>query len=701
MTDLTQLTNDQLLALAAKTPPASPPEGVYQGAGETHPAMHLNVVAQPQSPAQMTNEQLMAAAANSNPQMTPGEDAARSAATGLQRGVGAMEGLPGDLMNLGGNAVLNAAPFIHKVAPWLLGPNYSDAANNTDRPDFAGLNHAPTSAQMNTVAQKLLGPYHTPQTTGGKYAEAIASMVPAAATGPGGIVSKGVLAGLSGAGSEAAGEFTQGKPYEGVARAAGGIAGGGLAGGLDAAFAPTSRIVGNAAGNLTDAQIQSATDLMQAAQAHGIQLTPMEAVQQVTANGTGLGRLQRTIETTRQGQAASAPMFAQRPGQVRTAAMNYADTIAPPTNQPSMIGARAQDAATTGLNSARQGVNQAAEPFYRQLPGETMPSAQYAQISANPSYQAALAALRSHPELGATIAGLPDNNMAVINAVSKRMGTMGEQAQGTPLQPGDNELAGLRFGAKGATDAAAGAVSPAYANARSTVAALSGVNVDPLKAGPLGTISATQAVPQQTAALYPRNPIEGAPAETAQAMQVLNQAAPGIGSDLTRQHLVNSMNTADAQLQGGLNQYNGANWAKIIAGNPEAAATLRAGVGTTAGPDAAKKLDQLIEVMRATGKRLPQGSPTAEKSADLVKMGISIPGEAMRMGLNPFEWGEGLGKITAAMSGKSKIDALVRILKANPDEAGDILRKAQKFSTTSSPALTAALVGATGAGSNP
>ena len=508
------------------------------------------------------------------PGQSVGEDVLRSIGQGgLDKGVAGVIGSFGDAAKWG----TSAGEWLAQQGARALGVPDSKLGGFDPHPS------APTSAAVNGLNQALTGEYHHPQTIPGHYADTISSFLPAAVGGEGALGRAAMVAvpgALSETGGQAAQSMNLGPGWEAALRTLGGLAGGGVVGGAQGVLRAPQAALGAAMPGITDAQVSAAQALRQQAAGRGLNLTLAEAVQQVTNNGTGLGRMQRVLEGTREGSATMAPYFAQRPGQVRGAVMSYADQLAPHTDQPSMIGVRAQDAAIGALDRGRQTVNSVAAPDYAALGGQTMPAEQYAAVSADPSYQRALAQLRQQPELNAPVAHLPDNSLAVINEVVKRVRQGATEAAGTPLVPGDNHLAAVRTSAAGIADEAARGVSPNYGAARDTVSDLSRQFVDPMKAGPVGAISQSADVPTQTAALYPRNPLEGAPAETAQGVRVLNNATPGVADDLTRQHLVNALNTSSRDLQTGPNQYLGSKFAVGVAGNPEQAATLRAGVCT-------------------------------------------------------------------------------------------------------------------------
>lgn len=587
-----------------------------------------------------------------------GADMGKSALTGLAQGATGLLGLPGDILD-----GVDAATQWTRQA--LGGSPSKDTSHIGARTILPGIT-LPDTPSLDSGVQAVTGKYYDPQTTAGKFTKTIASFAPAALGGGEGILPKILAPIISGTGSEAAGELTAGTPIEPYARFLGGM--GAMVGqaGVSSALRSPQQAIAGALDGVTPAQLASADQIMQNARAQGIALTKPEAIQQATGGATGAGRMQRVVESTRQGGSIMAPFFADRPTQVRTAVGNFADQIAPPTAQPGMIGANAQDAATTTLNRARQTVNTAADPYYQQLRNQTMDPAEYQMLADNPSYTQSLGQIRNHPILSAPISGMPDNNLHVVNEVVKNLDTMGTQAAGTPLSPGNNYLASLHGNARqlasqlasDASDAGGPAGSGPWSQARNTVASLSRQYVDPLKAGPLGPISATPELSTQTGALYPSQPAEGAPFETAGAINSLNTVDPSIAPALTRQHIMNSLNTATRDLQTGANQYGGARLAVQMAGNPEQAATLRSGVGSLPnGAQNSQSLDELLQSLRATGQRERPGSMTAFNEKDLASLGNSPVGSFLK-NINIAEPGEGIGKALSAIAYRRNIRSL-------------------------------------------
>jgi hypothetical protein len=175
-------------------------------------------------------------------------DIAKSAGTGLAKGVIGLAGLPGDAANLGKIAadyVGSKLPSIPSPAPdSMLGKGLQflrdESAKTANLPaaqvgsgDLPGSYVPPTSDQLQKTVEGVTGDFHKPSTTAGQYAQTIGEFAPAALGGGEGLmarVAKQVVA--PAVASETAGQATQGTSLEPYARVGAAIAGGGLASAL-------------------------------------------------------------------------------------------------------------------------------------------------------------------------------------------------------------------------------------------------------------------------------------------------------------------------------------------------------------------------------------------------------------------------------------------------------------------------------------
>ncbi len=453
-----------------------------------------------------------------------------------------------------------------------------------------------------------------PQTEMGQTTERLASFLPASMLGPGGVAGNALRYGVvPAATSEVAGRGAKaafGPDAEKYGRVVGAVGGAGV-GGIGST-APPTRLLADATRGVAPADIAAARAIQERAAQQGINLTGAEAIAQATGGRGNLSNVARVLE----GAAPSAPImrefYAQRPGQVETAARNTFDTIAPPTAQPSMLGAQGQTAGQGVLDTVRGTINNAAEPFYQRSANHTIPPHEFAPIERDPAFQYSLERLRRHPVLGPQYANMPDNSIGVIDAVTKDMrgqGTALRNAANPGFQPQASGMLGS--GSASARDIARDPFRGGHSDYDAALTVESEGRrrfLEPREVGPVGKIAGTSDAAAQGKILYPSNPPPGSQNETAQAITDLEQQHAGLPAQLTRQHLEHGFNEANQANMPGENQWGGAKFAASMMGNPQQARNMRAGLGALPGQPT---IDPLVEALQATGTRQPIGSQTS------------------------------------------------------------------------------------------
>lgn len=658
-------------------------------------------------------------------------DVAKSAGTGLAKGIAHIPSAYGDLRDLISLGAQKAAAFaLEKTGQLPAGATADEFLADINRPTPSdpyatpgvlgtlarGLDQpAPNSAQIDSVIQgSPVAPLfsHQPQTRAGEYADTIGQFLPMSLAGPGGMARNAVRFGVGPAiASQGAGDATKGTAAEPWARAGAAI----LASGAGAlATGPTAEqaALARAVRGVDAPTMQNAQRLMEDAAARGIRLSSAEAIQQASGGASQMGRLQRVVEGTEGGGGVFQPAMAQRPAQVAGAVNDVLDRIAPASQQPSLIGLRGQEAATGAIDAVNRRINDASRPFYRAAEAQTIAPSEFAPIANDPAFQTSLRRLRANEVLGPQYAHLPDNSIGVVDAVTKDMRARGE-ALGNVVNPGFQPQEAASYGT-GATEARDIARDPARGGNANYDLALAlqqhgrQTFLDPLEAGPLGRIGGTPDVRAQADALFPNAPLEGAPAESAAAVQHLNQQNPTVAADLSRQHLAGKFAEATQNLQSGPNQWGGAKFAANVAGNPIQRETLVAALGGLPnGGRITPDVQGLIQALEATGKRQAAGSLTAFNAQDLKN--LSEPGALAALGeagktLSPGPlWRKVADSLERARL-ESRSATLARMLLADPAEAFGQIGRAQAASPEFRgrlQALAAILSGRSGAISEP
>jgi hypothetical protein len=626
--------------------------------------------------------------------ISTGEDMARAGGTGLLEGFSGVFGGFGDIRELaetGAAAVQKKLGLPNIPLPKPAGSELtSKALSAIVRATGLDPRQARLVAAMVTPGgmanapstREVLGsvtndkPLYQPQTKAGQRTRTAAQFAPAGLS-PGGPARRLANVFVPAAASQGAGELTEGTPFEPYARLAGAMAGaGGVA--MMGRGGPDTRMLAEASRSASDEQIAAARRLMQNAEAQGVRLTMAEALQQVTNSGTGMGRMLRVIEGTRAGNQRIAPVMAERPAQARAAITAAGDAIGGQTSQPSLIGPRAQSGAQGVLDRVRQQINEFARPHYEAAGGQGIPAEEFARLADDPAYARAMQEVLGDPVLGARLQNLPPNDLTVVDAVVKRLDRNVTASAQTAVNPGgDNQLAAQFGSARGMADDLATQVSPEWREARDIGAMGRRAVLEPLETGPVGKMAATDDVASQIGALYPPKPLAGGAAETATAVQALNNQAPGVAPALTRQHLLTTGMEATQENIGGPNQWGGAKWAAQVAGNPEQAQALASGYRLSGGDP--QQFDALLEALRATGRRERPGSLTAYNARDIEELGkAGMTGEIARTGLNPPGVFRRIGQGFQDWQTERNAGRLADAILANPAEAERILLRARE-----------------------
>ena len=612
-------------------------------------------------------------------------DVAKSAGTGLARGVMGVVGAPGDTSDLVDHGVswliAKAAEKLGMLPAGKTADDFIRDAQALDLPrsKLDAAFSAPRTAGIEKVVSSVTGPLYEPQTTAGRYAETIGEFAPGAMIGPGSTVSKlAKFAVAPGVAAEGAGDLTGDNPW---ARAIAGMAAGGGAAFLTGPGAVTRKLA-DASRGASGPTLDAAQDLMERAHRLGAPITLAEAIQQVTNNGTGMGRLQRVIEGTEEGASVLSPVFAKRPQSNADAMARALDAISPPTDQPSALGVRGQQAARGVLDDVGRRINGFEQPYYDAASTKTVPPKALQYIAQDPAFQEALSAVRASPIKNKDIANFPANEVPVLIAVRKELARMEQDA----LTPGlgvaaDRELARGITPVREQLDKIITGAAPEYGQALGVGAGLRDTVKMPIEAGPIGRMAATDDTLAHTRALFPGTPLEGAPAETGKAIGLLNQQNPAVAPGLVRQHLATRYADATKDLVGGQNQWGAAKFRAQLAGNDTYREALAAALRALPnGPAAEGAISPLLEVFAAQGKRQAPGSLTAFNERDLSNLAAPGPVTAAMQAVATLDLFMLWDKVKTGLDQwrlGSRSEELARALIAPPEEAIGAVRDAQ------------------------
>lgn len=489
------------------------------------------------------------------------------------------------------------------------------------------IENAPKQAQ-NALLGTIEENRYQPQTRAGRITDSIAQAVPGGMIGPGGVVPKLIgNAILPGAAMQVAREVAPDNPYAPIVA--------GLLAQVAGTRAFTNQVapeavMTRAAGPITDDQLNAARELMARAQERGVHLTMPEAVHEATGGATKLPELMRTVEGSAQGGVILNNVLSNRPQQIAGAVNSALDDIAPAGISPSSLGPRMSGVADDIMNTARQDINTQTRPLYQAAEPQALPDDVFQSFAADPAYQAGLARLRADPVLGARYADMPDNSVAVVDAVSKDL-----LASGTARANSANPLYGPERGSLEAgagltaRQAARDSVGP-YDQALQAQTQLRNQQLLPLEAGPVGRVARAGDTSAAGQALMNGPVTADSAGEVADAVRRMAEVDPDGTAALLRQYLAqnfeDTLGKAAAPSIG---------WRFVDRVGP-----VKGGVRSDlresliSGLDAlpaqqGKNIDDLFGILEATRHRLPPGSPTAEKGQWIADLGTRAGGNVV------------------------------------------------------------------------
>ena len=439
--------------------------------------------------------------------------------------------------------------------------------------------------------------------------------------------------------------------------------------------------LGKAAAGMTEAQLEKAAALQAKSVGFGAPVTAAEALAAVSGTNPNAQQLQRLVELRTGAGGALNSMMGNRAASNDAVAARTLDRIAPVPTRPFEVGFNLQNAAEGTIGKTRGAINQASRPFYDASASVALPEAEFQALAKDPRFAAALKQVRADPFYNAYIKDAPDNSVAVLDAVKKRLDDVAASAKLT----GEMARAGSASEATGAVRGAATAASPDYERALQIQQAGRSQILDPQQRSVVGQLAGTDDVAAQGGIL--RNPMLGAAPEVGQAVSQLEAAAPGSVANVLRQDLGRLYETSARNLQAGANQWGGANFAKNLGTSSQRESLNAAIQALPKGQETAKAVDDLVAVFEAQGKRLQPGSGTSFTN-ELIKDAEGGKLANLLQGVKSF----GVSALQRA-NVAGQIKSLDKIL-ADPDGINKVRKYLQSVPQTNGVWKTLALVNA-------
>jgi hypothetical protein len=477
---------------------------------------------------------------------------------------------------------------------------------------------------------------------------------------------------LSAAGEEAAAFPFRGTQLEPYARAVGGIATPLVAAPM-AVKSPMERMYTESTQRMTPAQIQEAARLQQQSFQSGMPVTSLEAMQQAAGGRTTLPALQRQVE----GMPASAPQMAEFMAERGAITQRTLQEQFPQTTR-TQLGTQMQKAAQAEQRALNQQLVKEAGPAFEAVKSKKIPMSWMTNLERESAVIAeASKAVDSTPVYQDLLKGFPDNSIARIESMRSFLQDKYDLLAGQNIGKVTNEMRVYDEARRNLLKKADEQV-PAYAAARADYQAARERIVGPLTETPIPNIAATSDVPKQFGELFATKAAEInlTPDKVTKAVRALAKTDPELPREFLNQYMRASLENVQraANTQAGTV---GPRFADTVAKNTTQRANLEAAIVEVYGENgkkAAKGFNSMMNILEAQGRRLPAGSPTAEKGM-LTEQSVGAVGRSLRDPLsvigNMYQsvfFARDYQKMAKAMTSPDGVMALENIAKAGKDK---------------------------------
>jgi hypothetical protein len=474
----------------------------------------------------------------------------------------------------------------------------------------------------------------------------------------------------------AAGEETLAIPFKGTdlepfARAVGGIATP-LVSAPSALQSPLQRMYSESTQRMTPAQIQAASQLQRQSFQSGMPVTSFEAMQQAAGGRTTLPALQRQVE----GVPASAPQMAEFMAERGAATQRTLQEQFPQTTR-AQLGTDMQQAAQAEVRALNEQLVKEAGPAYEAIKAKKIPMSWMTNLERESAVIAeAGKAVDNIPAYQDLLKGFPDNSIARIESMRQYLADKYDNLAVAAQGKVTGEMKAYQAARTNLLKKADEQV-PAYAAARDDYQKARERIVGPLTETPIPNIAQTSEVPKQFGELFATKAAEInlTPTKVTQAVRALAKTDPALPKEFLNQYMRSSLENVQraATTQAGTI---GPRFADTIARNTTQRANLEAAfveIYGEKGKEAAKGLNSMMRILDAQGRRLPAGSPTAEKgmlaeaSVGAVTQTLKQPLSAIGNMYQSIFFARDYQNMAKAMTSPDGVMALEKIAKAGKD----------------------------------
>jgi hypothetical protein len=525
----------------------------------------------------------------------------------------------------------------------------------------------PTSGQITDLARQAGIPMERAETAPGRLAQTFARNVVGAP-----IKAALIPSAVSAVGEESLGGVFAGTPLEPYARTVGAVA---LPLALSplAAKSPLERMYTESTQRMTPQEVQAAANLQRQSFQANMPVTSFEAMQQAAKGKTTLPSLQRQVEAT----PASAPVMqefmANRGAQTqRTLEQTF------PTTAREQMGTQVQRAAKAEERALQKQIVEEGGGAFDAIKGKKIPQSWMKNLENESAViSEAAKAVDTTPAYRDMLKGYETNSIARIEAMRSFLQDKYKTLAG--VNPGEvtNEMR-IYDQARRDLLKKADLQIPEYKTARQDYDAIRERIQEPVRESPIPKLALTNELPQQFGDMFATKAVEIGltPKKVTMAVEALAKTDPTLPKDFLTQYMRASLENVQraASTQGGTV---GARFVDTIAKNTTQRENLRAafkGVYGDKGNQAVNGLNKMMDILEAQGRRLPSGSPTAEKGM-LAEASVGGIGRALKQPLSAVGdlyqnifFGQDYNRIAKAITSPEGVMALEKLAKASKDQ---------------------------------
>lgn len=599
------------------------------------------------------------------------EKAVGKAALPVVEGVSGILGLPGEVkksLDVGGAEL--AKLFGFSPEQYQAAKKYLDVGGQVKQmvgADRLPSMEMPTSGQITDLARQAGIPMERAETAPGRLAQTFVRNVVGAP-----VKAALIPSAVSAVGEESLGGVFAGTPLEPYARTTGAVALPLLLSPF-AAKSPLERMYAESTQRMTPQEVQAASQLQKQSFQAGMPVTSFEAMQQAAQGKTTLPSLQRQVEATPASAPAMQEFMASRGAQTqKTLETRF------PTTAREQMGTQVQRAAKEEERALQKQIVAEGGGAFDVIKGKKIPQSWMKNLENESAViSEAAKAVDTTPAYKDMLRGFENNSIARIEAMRSFLQDKYKTLAG--VNPGEvtNEMR-IYDQARRDLLKKADLQIPEYKVARQDYDAIRERVQAPVRESPIPKLALTSELPQQFGDMFATKAVEIGltPKKVTMAVEALAKTDPTLPKDFLTQYMRASLENVQraASTQGGTV---GARFVDTIAKNTTQRENLRAafkGVYGDKGNQAVNGLNKMMDILEAQGRRLPSGSPTAEKGM-LAEASVGQIGRTLKQPLSAVGdlyqnifFGQDYNRIAKAITSPDGVMALEKLAKASKDQ---------------------------------